>query len=347
MKIGLFGGANSKRGGANADSSDYNRVIEIVTESDRLGLHSVFMVEHHFTGIGQVSATLSMLCYLAARTQRIRLGTAVVVLPWHNPVLVAEQAATLDLLSNGRFDFGVGKGYRDLEFHGFAIPKEEADERYRESLDVILKAFTSDERFSHKGKYWKFDDILVEPPTVQKPHPPVWIAAGSDDSIRAVARSGHSVMFDQFSGLARTAERLHIWKDECAKVGRAYDPMQVALARGVFVTRTQAEYETAVKNRREGTAKFVKNFGNLPGQEGKAPAGTQLQPQSYADSLFGDETCALIGSPDQIVAQLKALNALGFEYVLLTMPQKVETIRTFAAEILPRIEGLTVRAAAE
>jgi alkanesulfonate monooxygenase SsuD/methylene tetrahydromethanopterin reductase-like flavin-dependent oxidoreductase (luciferase family) len=305
------------------------------------------MVEHHFTGIGQVSATLSMLCYLAAKTQRIRLGTAVVVLPWHNPVLVAEQAATLDLLSNGRFDFGVGKGYRDLEFHGFAIPKEEADERYRESLEVILKAFTSDERFSHKGKYWQFDDILVEPPTVQKPHPPVWIAAGSDDSIRAVARSGYSVMFDQFSGIKRTAERLRIWKDECARVGRPYDPMQVALARGISITRTKEEFDAAVKTRTEGTAKFVKNFGNLPGQEGAAPAGTQLQPQSYADNLFADETCALIGTTDQIVAQLKALNDIGFEYVILTMPQKAETIRIFAAEVMPRVEGLTVRLAAE
>ena len=339
MKFGFFGGANAKRGGQNADSGDYQRVIDIATEADRLGYHSIFMVEHHFTGIGQVSATLNMLSYLAARTSSIRLGTAVVVLPWHNPVLVAEQAATLDLLSGGRLDFGVGKGYRDLEFHGFAIPKEEAAERYEESLSVILKAFTSDERFSHKGKYWQFDDILVEPPTVQKPHPPIWIAAGSDDSIRAVARSGYSVMFDQFSGIARTKERLDIWKDECARVGRTYNPMEVTVARGIFITRTQQEYEAAVASRRDGVAKFVSNFGNLPGQEGKAPKGAQLQPQSYSDQIFGDETGALIGTPEQIVAQLKALRDIGFEYVILTMPQKVETVRVFAAEIMPHLEA--------
>ena len=338
MKFGFFGGANSKRGGQNADSGDYQRVIEIATEADRLGYHSIFMVEHHFTGIGQVSATLNMLSYLAAKTSRIRLGTAVVVLPWHNPVLVAEQAATLDLLSGGRLDFGVGKGYRDLEFHGFAIPKEEAAERYEESLSVILKAFTSDERFSPHGKYWKFEDILVEPPTVQKPHPPIWIAAGSDDSIRAVARSGYCAMFDQFSGIARTRERLAIWKDECASIGRPYNPMEVAVARGIFITRTQQEYEAAVTTRREGVAKFVTSFGNLPGQEGKAPKGTQLQPQSYSDQLFADETGALIGSPEQIVAQIKVLQEIGFEYVILTMPQKVETVRIFAEEIMSRFE---------
>lgn len=346
MKFGFFGGANSKRGGDNADSSDYQRVIDIVTEADRLGYHSVFMVEHHFTGIGQVSATLNMLSYLAAKTSRIRLGTAVVVLPWHNPVLVAEQAATLDLLSNGRLDFGVGKGYRDLEFHGFAIPKEEADERYQESLSVILKAFTSDERFSHHGKYWQYDDIIVEPPTVQKPHPPIWIAAGSDESIRAVARSGYSVMFDQFSNIKRTKERLDIWKDECIKIGRAYDPLQVAVARGIFITRTEDEYQNALKARRDGLAKFVSNFGNLPGQEGanKGQAGVQYQPQSYSDEIFEDESGALIGDPDRIVTQINLLRDIGFEYILMTMPQKVETVRIFAEEVMPRVQSLAVAA---
>lgn len=344
MKFGFFGGANSKRGGHNADSSDYERVINIVTEADRLGYQSVFMVEHHFTGIGQVSATLNMLSYLAAKTQRIRLGTAVVVLPWHNPVLVAEQAATLDLLSGGRLEFGVGKGYRDLEFHGFAMPKEEAEERYKESLSVILKAFTSDERFSHKGKYWQFEDIIVEPPTVQKPHPPIWIAAGSDESIRAVARSGYNVMFDQFANIKRTKERLDIWREACAACGRAYDPMHVTVARGIFITRTEEEYQAALKTRKEGLAKFASNFGNLPGQEGSAPKGTQLQPQSYSDHIFEDESGALIGDPDRIVAQLQVLRDIGFEYVLMTMPQKVETVRTFAEEIMPRVESLAVAA---
>ena len=95
----------------------------------------------------------------------MRLGTAVIVLPWHNPVLLAEQAATIDLLSGGRLDFGVGKGYRHTEFASFCIPHEEAEERFEEGLEVILKSWTSEERFSHHGKYWHFEDIIVEPPT--------------------------------------------------------------------------------------------------------------------------------------------------------------------------------------
>src|SRR5213596_2362272 len=121
MRFGLFGGARTDPGEQAADSQIYGDYIDYICEAEELGFHSVFLVEHHFTGFGQVSATLNFLTYLAAKTTTMRLGTAVLVLPWHNPALLAEQAATLDLLSNGRFAFGVGKGYRWGEFHGFCI----------------------------------------------------------------------------------------------------------------------------------------------------------------------------------------------------------------------------------
>ena len=144
MQFGLFGGARTKRGAGFEDSQGYDSFIDYVIEADRLGLKQLFMVEHHFTGHGQVSASMTVLAYLAAKTQHIRLGTAVVVLPWHNPVLIAEQAATLDLLSGGRFDFGVGKGYRQAEFNGFVIPIAEATERFDEAMEIIRKAWTAE-----------------------------------------------------------------------------------------------------------------------------------------------------------------------------------------------------------
>ena len=111
------------------------------------------------------------------------------MLPWHNPVLLAEQAATLDLLSGGRLDFGIGKGYRYNEFAGFGIPMEEADARFDESLEVITKAWTSDAPWSHRGKYWQFDNVVVEPPTAQKPHPPFWMGAGHPGPSRRSPRA--------------------------------------------------------------------------------------------------------------------------------------------------------------
>ena len=179
MRFGLFGSATARHGGPDVDSGQgYREFVDYNIEAEALGFHSTFLVEHHFTGYGQVSASLTLLTWVAAKTRSLRLGTAVLVLPWHNPVLVAEQAATIDLLSGGRLDFGVGKGYRHNEFVGFAIPMEEADARFDESLDVILKAWTSHQRFSHRGKYWTFENVIVEPPTAQKPHPPLWMEIG-------------------------------------------------------------------------------------------------------------------------------------------------------------------------
>src|SRR6202051_2246202 len=138
MRFGLFGSAAARRGSGEFDSSEgYRDFIEYNVEAEALGFHGTFVVEHHFTGCGQVSATLNLLTWLGARTRTLRLGTAVMVLPWHNPVLLAAQAATLDLLSGGRLDFGVGKGYRYNEFAGFCVDMAEADTRFDEALAVI------------------------------------------------------------------------------------------------------------------------------------------------------------------------------------------------------------------
>src|SRR6266481_232014 len=174
MRFGLFGSAQARRSGPDSDSSQgFRDFIENNVEAEALGYYSTFLVEHHFTGFGQVSASLNLLTWLGARTRDLRLGTAVLVLPWHNPVLLAEQAATLDLLSGGRLDFGIGKGYRYNEFAGFCVPMEEADARFDEALEVIVQAWTAAEPFSHRGSYWQFDKIVVEPPTRRKGLQPV------------------------------------------------------------------------------------------------------------------------------------------------------------------------------
>ena len=198
MRFGLFGSAAARRGSGEFDSAEgYRDFIDANIEAEALGFHGTFVVEHHFTGFGQVSATLNLLTWLGARTKTLRLGTAVMVLPWHNPVLLAEQSATLDLLSGGRLDFGIGTGYRYNEFLGFDVAMDEAREKFEETIVVILKCWTSEQRFSHRGKYWTFNDIIVEPPPARKPHPVVWMGAGSDRSIRDVANRGFNLLLGQ------------------------------------------------------------------------------------------------------------------------------------------------------
>src|SRR6202166_4433012 len=232
MQFGLFGSAAARRpnpaDAAEFDSAEgFRDFIDYNVEAEGLGFHGTFVVEHHFTGYGQVSATLNLLTWLGARTTTLRLGTAVLVLPWHNPVLLAEQAATLDLLSGGRLDFGVGKGYRYNEFAGFAMAMEEADERFDESMAVITKSFTNNVPFSHKGKYWQFDNVIVEPPPATRPHPALWMGAGSERSVRQVAERGYNLLLGQYDLMEDVVRHIAQFRRDVEARGRKYEPVEM------------------------------------------------------------------------------------------------------------------------
>src|SRR5205814_6846204 len=166
---------------------------------------------------------------------------AVLLLPWHNPVLLAEQAATLDLLSGGRLDFGVGKGYRYNEFAGFCVDMEEADARFDESLAVITQAFTNNAPFSHKGRYWEFDNIIVEPPPAQRPHPPFWMGAGSERSVTEVSRRGYNLPLAQYDLPEDVIRHLAQLKPDVDAKPRPFAPMQAAPARPAHLPTDKAD----------------------------------------------------------------------------------------------------------
>jgi len=318
MQFGLFGGARTKRGVGLEDSQGYESFIDYVIEADRLGFKQLFMVEHHFTGQGQVSASMTVLAYLAARTQHIRLGTAVVVLPWHNPVLIAEQVATLDLLTGGRVDFGVGKGYRKAEFEGFCIPIDEATERFDEAMEIIRKAWTTEGRFSHRSKHWHYDNIVVEPEPLQRPHPPLWLAAGSHDSIRRAAREGYNLLLDQLAQTHQIIQRIAIFREECEKMGRPYDPLMVATARPLQMIHHESERAAAYETRK----RVLSTIGDLARDK-------------LADRVE-DDTASLLGMPDEVIVRLKELEAGGATNILLVDPNaSVANLRAFAREVMP------------
>ena len=322
MQFGLFGSAQAKRGGPNDDSgAGFREFVERNVEAEALGFHSTFLAEHHFTGFGQVSATLNLLTWIGARTTTLRLGTAVLVLPWHNPVLLAEQIATLDLLSGGRVDAGIGKGYRLHEFDGFRISIEEADARFEECLEVMTKAWTSETPWSHQGAYWQFNEVVVEPPSAQRPHPPLWMGAGSPESIKQVAALGFNMLLGQFDSFEKISEEIALFRAEVESRGRTYDPMSVAVARSVNILDTAAEYEQALETRMAGRRR-TQQLARRP---------------NFQDTRAAAEAGTLYGSPDDIEAKLQALRAAGVEYVLLNTPGGLPTLRRFAQEVMPRL----------
>jgi alkanesulfonate monooxygenase SsuD/methylene tetrahydromethanopterin reductase-like flavin-dependent oxidoreductase (luciferase family) len=274
-----------------------------------------------------------LLTWVAARTKTLRLGTAVITLPWHNPVLLAEQVATMDLLSGGRIDFGIGQGYRHNEFAGFCIPMEEADQRFDECLEVMLKAWTSDRPWSHRGKYYQFDNVVVEPPTHQKPHPPLWMGAGRPQSIKRVAELGYNLLLDQFAPIEQIGERIALFKAEVQARGRRFDPMQVAVTRSVNVVKTAAERQKALETRMAARER-VHNLAQRPDGQNNSTIMT------YAHTLEAAEAGALYGTPDEVAAKLQRLRDVGAEYVLLNSTGGFETLRRFAEEIRPAFAGV-------
>jgi alkanesulfonate monooxygenase SsuD/methylene tetrahydromethanopterin reductase-like flavin-dependent oxidoreductase (luciferase family) len=336
MRFGLFGSASAKRGSGEFDSTEgFHDFIEYNVEAEALGFHGTFVVEHHFTGYGQVSATLNLLTWLGARTKSLRLGTAVMVLPWHNPVLLAEQAATLDLLSGGRLDFGIGTGYRYNEFVGFDVPMDVARERFEESIDIILRAWTSNERFSHKGKFWTFNDILVEPPPFRKPHPVVWMGAGNERSIRDVARRGFNLLLGQYSSPADVAHNIAIFREAVEAKGERWDPMRVGVTRAFFVTEDAGEREAALERRLANRMRQLK-LATTP--DGRVLGGPD---RADGDPVEINVNSAIYGPPEEIARRIEALRAAGAEYLLLNGggsgggERGRLSLRRFAREIMP------------
>jgi alkanesulfonate monooxygenase SsuD/methylene tetrahydromethanopterin reductase-like flavin-dependent oxidoreductase (luciferase family) len=331
MQFALFGSAqaDSERPGA-ALGQGFHDFVELNVEAEALGYCATFLVEHHFTGWNQVSGTLQLLTWLAARTTTLRLGTAVLVLPWHNPVLLAEQAATLDLLSGGRLDFGIGKGYRHSEFKGFCIPPEEAQVRFDEALEIIQKAWTTRERFSHEGRFWRFKDVIVEPPPKQAPHPPLWTGAGSPASIKRAAARGHNLILDQFASAGDLGERIALFQAEVTARGRRFDPRQVIVARDMFVVDNEREREAAIERNNQVHARTL-SVSRAPGRAG----GSHIL--AYAHTPERQRESPLIGTPNEIVAKLQTLRAAGVEYVMLNAAGSGANLRRFAHEVLPHV----------
>ena len=341
MRFGLFGGARTSVGEQPSDSQQHHEFIDYVVEAEELGFESVFLVEHHFTGFGQVSASLNLLSFLAAKTRRMRLGTAVMVLPWHNPALLAEQAATVDVLSGGRLDLGVGRGYRYNEFHGFCMDMDEAEARYQECLAFIRKAWTTEGRFSHHGKYWNYDDVVVEPAPLQRPHPPLWIGANSSASIIKTAREGMNLLIAQHGTPEAVGEKVAIYREAVEEAGRVFDPFSAGVTRALHVCYTPEE-----RNRQHALRiRFMRNVQELSLPPSGSPiAGSHFQGHGdEADMRRKTETDALIGTPEEIIARLKVYEAAGIRHMLLMdVGGSREALRIFGREVLPEFREKTV-----
>ncbi len=171
----------------------YADQLEQTRLAEQLGYDEIWLTEHHFAEDGYSPAILPIASAIAAITRRIRIGTYLVLLPLHNAVRVAEDAATIDIISNGRFDLGVGQGYAPGEFAAYGVNRKTRAGRLEEGIEVIRGAWTKDD-FSFEGKHYKVKNIRLMPRPVQSPHPPLWIGAGAPKAIERAGRMGVNFM---------------------------------------------------------------------------------------------------------------------------------------------------------
>jgi alkanesulfonate monooxygenase SsuD/methylene tetrahydromethanopterin reductase-like flavin-dependent oxidoreductase (luciferase family) len=332
MRFGLFGGPGGDPPGAGEARHPYLRFADYAILAEELGFAGAFLTEHHFTGLGQASSPLTLLAHLAARTRTLRLGTAVTVLPWHNPIIVAEQAATVDVLSGGRLDLGVGRGFRAAEFEGFGQSMEEATARHEESLEVILRAWREPGRWSHRGVHFTYRDVVVEPAPLQRPHPPIWVGAGSPASLDDAARRGFRLLLDQVASFAVTGERIAHYRERRAEHGDPAGPGEIAVTRSLHLVDGPRERAAAI----EARVQWFERMLALTNR-GRAPANRMASDYS-ADMRRATEEGSIIGDAAECAQRLQALREQGADYVLLIDGRNSEeTLRAFAAEVAPRL----------
>ena len=236
MKFGLYSSiANPPRG------EHLERCIdEVIAEAqlaEASGFDSCFFGEHHQDKDGFLPSPLIVATAVAARTQRLRVGTSVILLPLHHPVHVAEDVITLDLVSKGRVILGVGIGYQASDFSAFAVPMEERAARFEESIE-ILRLCWAGERFSFRGKHYTLEDVQIRPRPFQKAGPPLWIGASVPVAARRAGRIADGFVGTPSTGMKNAVGLADIYKEEARKAGR---PSEVIQMRDAWVATTGAE----------------------------------------------------------------------------------------------------------
>ena len=329
MRFGLFGSAQARRGDGDP-ARGFRDYVDTCVEAESLGFDSSFLVEHHFSDLGQVSASLDLLAWVAARTTTMRLGTAVIVLPWHNPVLLAERTATLDLMSGGRLEFGVGKGYRHSEFAGFCIPYEEARGAvrggvagHRQGLD-IERAVLAQRQVLASTKTSSLS-LLLRKSRIRQFGSPLANRIRYAGSPRAAANccSTSSHQLKPSASGSRCSER-------SARRAGARSILWTSRLRVIStLPATPPMLQTALARLAQVHAGMVALSQHPDGRN-------RSHITAYAGAPGATEASALYGTPDRIAAELEALRAVGVQHVLLHGGESTrQSVRRFSTEIMP------------
>lgn len=325
------------------------RVTAEIAAADRLGYDTAWVAEHHFSNqYGIMPDVFAYMGYLAARTSRIRLGTAVVTLPLFEPVRVVENMAFIDILSGGRVTLGLGSGYRPYEFEGFGRDFDARRDVQEEAIELILE-LVHKRRVKHMGTYFKSTiegDYEIFPVSVQQPHPPLFMAAGTDRSMAYAARHGFGLMLSTLPSADRLAKQIGFYRSHMKEAPTPLDQNpafgKIDIARWVYVADSDAQAKADTEH---GIVKHISHFmsGATAGYLGNVSEKSRVDTLSYDDL---DANTLLHGSPETVVRKLRHLQQkTGMTSLLLHYPpyyghdKAMKSLRLFAEKVMPEFRA--------
>jgi alkanesulfonate monooxygenase SsuD/methylene tetrahydromethanopterin reductase-like flavin-dependent oxidoreductase (luciferase family) len=328
MKFGIFSVVDHYPKELPRTSAElYGELLEQVEAADALGFDSFWIAEHHFHEYGGIPRPPVWMAAAAERTRRIRLGSAVVVLPFDNPLRTAEDYAMVDILSGGRLNLGVGSGYLKHEFAGFGLDMEQRRERFDEALEIMLRAL-SGERVSFAGKHYTVSDVQLNVRAIQRPRPPVWIATLRADGAPRIGARGLPVMLIPYAS-AETLDEMRAgvaaYKEAFVKAGGQLAEASVPFGFHCHCAESTAQ---ARAEAREAMERYVR---------------TRLYAVQRPFDVLVQQNVVAFGDPEEIVRVARLYEAAGFTHFLaipnfggLLHKQVLRSMELMARQVLPR-----------
>jgi alkanesulfonate monooxygenase SsuD/methylene tetrahydromethanopterin reductase-like flavin-dependent oxidoreductase (luciferase family) len=308
----------------------YERAFARIDVMDRSGYDCVWLAEHHFSTYSVCPSINVMAAHVAARTTTLRIGLAVSLAAFYNPLRLAEEVALVDVLSGGRVNWGAGRGFDRREFEAFGVPSEESSDRFRECVEIVLAAWR-DERLSYEGRFWRYDGVEVLPKPLQAPHPPVWLAATSLDSIRRAAEKGFDILQDPHSSHATIGEKRALYDETLRAHGHPTEGRVIPTARLLAVGDTDEEAREVA---RAGATWTVGAYANPKTRTGP-PAPHHLVPGDPVERYMND--VIVHGAPERVLDTLVELReTIGLDY-LMCAPLSHKSFVLFTDKVLPKL----------
>ena len=307
----------------------YERGMERIRIMDQSGYDGVWLAEHHFTDYSVCPSIHMMALHAAHQTSHLRIGTAVSLAPLYHPLRLAEEVALLDVLTEGRVNWGVGRGFEESEFTALGVPLSESQGRFREAVEIVQRAWTQ-EKLNWSGEYWQFENVEVLPKPSQIPHPPIWVAASSPSAVEWAGKQGYSILMDPHSPHGAIGGKWEIYRDALAKNGHTIEGRDLPMARLIAVAGSAAEAEDVARRGAQWTVNTYETPVTNPALVEQARQQEQDPVEQYMKDII------IYGTPEQVTAKIQQLQDEMHLNYLLCAPLSNDSFTLFTEKVLPR-----------